>query len=98
VVEKLIKTISNLTQDQSIHQELIENGLVLMIQKYVDLLVSKALPHEIEIDMEVFPIIALDLVQSLSEIIVNISQNSCMIKKKFAENDILPVILNFYKL
>ena len=69
-----------------------------MIQKYVDLFVSKALPHEIEIDMEVFPIIALDLVQSLSEIIVNISQNSCMIKKKFAENDILPVILNFYKL
>ena len=44
-----------------------------MIQKYVDCLISKALPHETEIDMEVFPIIALDLVQSLSEIVLNIS-------------------------
>lgn len=44
-----------------------------MIKKYVDYLISKALPHEADIDMEVFPIIALDLVQSLSEIILNIS-------------------------
>ena len=44
-----------------------------MIKKYVDYLISKALPHEPDIDMEVFPIIALDLVQSLSEIILNIS-------------------------
>ena len=44
-----------------------------MIQKHVDYLISKALPHETEIDMEVLPIIALDLVQSLSQIIFNIS-------------------------
>ena len=69
-----------------------------MIKKYVDYLISKALPHEPDIDMEVFPIIALDLVQSLSEIILNISQNSWVIKKKFAEQDILPVVLKCYKL
>ena len=64
------------------HKELIENGLAKMIEKYVNLLLAKKLPHEVEIDMEVYPIIALDLVQSLSRIILNISQSSSVPNKQ----------------
>ena len=72
LVEKLIQTIANISQDLSVHQELIENGLVPLIKKYVVYFSAKAQPYESEVDMELFPIIALNVVQSLSIAIVNI--------------------------
>lgn len=98
VVVELVKTLANISQDENTHGIIIKNGIAKLIRKFVDLFMAKALPHEQEIDMVVLPIIALDLVQSLAQIIFNISQNAYIIKQKFVDQDIIPTILKFYNL
>ena len=81
MVEKLIKTIANMSCDQSLHNQMIENGIIQMLKMYVQLFLNQATELEEDIQMEVFPIICLNLVQSLSKTIMNICQNSWVVQK-----------------
>lgn len=45
MVENVIKTLSNISLDHNLHQELISNGLIDVVKKYVQLVLDTALPQ-----------------------------------------------------
>lgn len=76
MVEKLIETIANITNERGIHMELIQNGVVRMIRKYVYLFLERTSFEDEEVEMQGLPIAALNLAQAIARMVMNICLNS----------------------
>ena len=84
MVENIVCTLSNISNDFSLHHELIANGLIDVIRKYIDLFLAEArkgnrygVDEVVEgIDLAVMPTGALQLIKAIALIISNLSGNS----------------------
>jgi hypothetical protein len=84
MVENIICTLSNISDDFSLHRELISNGLIEVIKKFIDMYLEQAQEtNEMGIDeteegleLNVMPVGALNLIKAITIIIMNISSNA----------------------
>ena len=84
MVENIICTLSNISRDHTLHQELIHNGLIDVIKGYIRLFLKHAKQeNDLGIDetvdgiqlLQTMPTGSVQLIKSLSQILLNISQN-----------------------
>ena len=82
LVENLLGTIDNLASDASIHAELVENGVVEVIGRFISMFVSSAKEqnnmgiNEVQdgIDLSVMPTGSLKLIKSVASLMMKLSQ------------------------
>jgi hypothetical protein len=83
MVENIIFTLMNISNDDTMHKELLQNGYVDVVKKFVDLMVSSALQNnedgvnekEDGIDLKVMPAGSLRLMKAIAITLKNISEN-----------------------
>lgn len=83
MVENIICTLSNISNDFFLHRELIQNGLIEVIKKFIDMFLEQAQEmnyegvNEIEegLELNIMTVGALNLIKAVSIIIMNISSN-----------------------
>lgn len=105
MVENIICTLSNISDDDSLHRELISNGLVEVIKKFIDMFLEQAQEvnemgvNEIQegLELNVMPVGALNLIKAITIIIMNISSNPD-VQGDCLQADIISVILTSLRL
>lgn len=86
MIENVIQSLMNISNDLTLHEELIKNGLLEVIKKYVHLfracLKSENSAGEDEtvvgIDLEVIPVEPSQLLKCLILMMMNLSSNPCV--------------------
>ena len=106
MVENIVFTLANISADQQQHQELINNGLIEVLQKVVKLFTDCRRERNAQginefeegmVVLKVMPTGALKMIKSVSDIINNLTQNTA-IQQQCVKNGLPTTILEFFVL
>ena len=111
MIENIVQTLGNVSSDASLHSELINNGLIEVIQKFVLLFAAQCQTHNVhgvneELEginlLKTMPTSALKMIKCIVEIIHNLSLNPA-VESKCVKLGIIPImktclVLHDYKL
>ena len=83
MVENIIYTLSNISNEFGLHYELIQNGVIQVVHKYIQLFLNEAKELNSQgvnekrdgIPLNVMPTGALNLIKAICILITNLSQN-----------------------
>lgn len=83
MVEEIICTLSNISNDFDMHQELISNGIIDVIHRFINIYMEKSKIINNEginemidgIELKVMPVGALNLIKAITLIMKNICSN-----------------------
>ena len=81
MVENIVCSLQNISNDGSLHKELVANGLIDVVRKFIDLFLAQARSQneageneQVEgLNLKVMPTGALGLIKAISVIIMNLS-------------------------
>lgn len=106
LVENILHSLSNISKDETLHQELVANGLLEVYRKFVNLLLSSAMnpnPKGVNEEQEGIDLLAvvpsgtLSMMKSIMNSLVNLSTNPA-IQGQCLDEGIIDLLLDSQKL